>query len=224
MKIQYLRRLTAILVGLLLSVPGHAAVIYDNGAPNRDDGIEITGTIGADDFTLATATTLRAVRFWDMERGSTYSGSITWSIYADDPVSNQPGALLFRGNQTAVTRTELGVFGFQGIGHLEVQNDFSVGAVPLGPGKYWLGLHNGPLSNDSFAANIIWESAADNTTATSKFDQAPFDTGGWTEWDIQQAFVLFDANPIPEPSAILLVGIALAGFGLSRRKRAVVEG
>src|SRR5207302_82491 len=98
-----------------MTVPSYAMVIYDNGGPSVNDGIEITGTIGADDFTIATATTLRAVRFWDAERGSTYNGSITWSIYADDAVNNQPGALLFRGNQTAVTRVDLGFIGFRGI-------------------------------------------------------------------------------------------------------------
>ncbi len=217
MKTEYLRGVATALLGLLMTVPSYAAVIYDNGGPSVDNGIEITCCIGADDFTITTVTTLRAVRFWDAERGSTYNGSITWSIYVDDPVNNQPGVLLFRGNQTAVTRVDLGTIEFQSIGHEEFQNDFSVGSVVLGPGKYWLGLHNGPLTKTSFSDNINWISAADNPTATSKYDVAPFDTGGWTDWGEQQAFVLFDANPIPEPSMIVLVGVALAGLGFSRR-------
>jgi hypothetical protein len=219
MKIEDLPRVAAALFSLLMNVPGYAAVIYDNGAPAPiNGGIEITGTIGADDFTVTTATTLRAVRFWDAERGSTYNGSITWRIYADDPVNNQPGLLLLEGNQTNVTRTDLGIIPFGGIGHAEFQNDFSV-SIPLGPGTYWLGLHNGPLTDTAFSDNFNWISAAANGTPTAKYDTAPFDTGGWTDWFDQQAFVLFDANPIPEPSAILLVGIALAGLGFSRRKR-----
>src|SRR5918912_584658 len=96
-------RIVLSFAALLFVLPSHAAVFtYNNGAPNQLNGNEATNWIQAEDFTLANATTLTGVRFWDIETSPGYQGSITWSIYANG--ASAPGALLFRGN-TAVTHT-----------------------------------------------------------------------------------------------------------------------
>jgi hypothetical protein len=181
------------------------------------DGDEMAHWIQAEDFTFGSATTLTDVRFWSVDRGG-YNGSVTWSIYADDAVSNQPGSLLFRGNTVPVT-TDLGTFGFQGIGHQELQNDFSVGSIVLAAGKYWLGLHNGLLSEDSIG-QYYWKTTSDNSTTRGKEDITPFDVGGWDSTDLEHAFVLFsNVAAVPEPGVPALLATGLAAFGFRRHRR-----
>src|SRR5205814_6123509 len=81
-----------------------------------------------------------------------------WAIYSN--VAGAPGAVLFSGLQSAVTRvnTATGVLGIFD----EFQNDFSIGSVALAAGTYWLALHNGPLTNTG-GAKIYWETTSSLT-------------------------------------------------------------
>lgn len=207
-----------VLAGVLLTALGgtaQAALVYDNGAPNAADGIEMTGWIQADDFTLGSATDLTDVRFWALP-GSNYAGSVVWSIYADN--SGGPGALLNRGSAVAI-----GTYHHPTPWGDSYQFDFSTGSVNLGAGTYWLGLHNGPLTTTA-NSGFYWEITNANSTYIQQMEYAPFDDGDWSTagFQYQKAFMLF-GNPagavVPAPGAVLLgtLGAGLVGF-LRRRK------
>jgi hypothetical protein len=210
-------------LGVFLPTIASAALIYSNGVPGSSvGGTEISTYFLAEDFTLTQAATLNSVRFWDLDNGSGYLGSITWAIYSNNGSTNEPGVpLAGPTNTTAVTRT-LTRPG-------EYQNDFNTLPVPLsGNTTYWLALHNGALGPNG-DHQFYWEwdhtaSGGDNpgrvcspsTTVTclSTTDWSPYST---TEYDFQ----LFGDALVPEPSTLLLIGSALPGLAgvLIHRRR-----
>ncbi len=117
-----------------------AQLIYDNGAPNWLDGNEMTQWIQAEDFTLTGAATIVGVRFWAISNvGDAWAGSAWYQFYSNS--GGVPGALLASGSFVPTFASI--TCGFSGC----FQLDFDLGAgLPLGPGTYFLGLHNGDLS------------------------------------------------------------------------------
>lgn len=208
-----------VLAGVLLTALGgaaQAALVYDNGAPNAANGVEMTHWIEADDFSLGLPTAITDIRFWALS-GSNYAGSVVWSVYADN--GGMPGTLLDRGSAAPV-----GVFHHATPWGDSHQYDFSVGSVSLGAGTYWLGLHNGPLTS-TVHSSFYWEIANSNSTSYVHLDEAPFDDGSWYDgYAFQQAFMLF-GNPtgstVPAPGAILLGTLGTGLVGFLRRRRAL---
>ncbi len=113
----------------------------------------MTVWIQADDFTLNEGGRLSGVKFWTGELVGYFQGTVTWQIYANSP-QNKPGTLLYSGSSpTSHAATGLTVYGpFK-----EYVSDFEVPSIDLPAGTYWLGLHNGPLSNVG-SQNVFWVS------------------------------------------------------------------
>jgi hypothetical protein len=193
-----------------------AGLLYSSGPPNEEDGNEMTEWIQANSFTLSSAATVSSVEFWSIVNTSAggYNGSISWSIYANS--GGAPGATVASGNTSSVSITATGN---TVTGLTEFDNTFSIGSVSLAAGSYWLGLHNGPLS-DQTRDEYYWEATSSNIGTAGEESIAPF-TGGFATNSTWHAFNLFSATTtVPEPSSLISAGTAvLAGLGLTIRRR-----
>jgi hypothetical protein len=147
------------------------SVVYDNGLPTHalplGTGNNIAYFIGAEDFTLTTTQTIRAVRAW-LYGNSGYAGAIAWAIYSN--IGNQPGAVLASGN-AAATFTATGFLWIDGTPEYEM--DFPIPPfTATASTTYWLGIRNAVSSPENFPSNIPpfdWEVTSPNGTLTSFF-------------------------------------------------------
>lgn len=196
-----------------------AVVLWDNGGPAVTDpgGSVMSDTNQAQDFTLLSTSDLTAVRFWSLELiPADYDGSIDYQIVND--AAGAPGSTVLGSGTATPTRIAAGSV----LGYTQFQNDFSIAVSGLLAGTYWIELHNGPLSNDSFT-DFYWSWAdldATNTPTTRGREDYLLDPVAWTTNDREHAFAIFGdpASSAPEPATLALTGVGLALLVLRRRQ------
>lgn len=161
---------------LVLTIVGRFArgdSIYDNGPPDNGHGSEMTHWIQTDDFVITQESRLKSVKFWDLEIAGFFAGTYFWQIFSNN--DDLPGQPLYSGMSTNLTRTDTGVLVS---GYHEYLNSFDIIPVELVPGRYWLVLHNGPLST-SENRSFFWEATDSVSGSSSQAKIAPF-TGLWS--------------------------------------------
>jgi hypothetical protein len=187
---------------LLLAATAQAEILYDNGEPDNLTGHEMSRWIEAEDFSLVSTSAMTQIAFWASALNDTsYQHSILWRIYEDN--LGIPGQVI-AGGEVVPTET------LRGAGAVGTSSRYDFGLdtpVVLNAGIYWLGLHNGPLTNTVFKG-FYWESSSPtNISAAGRADAFPFDDGIWQSTNRQHAFQI----STPEPATI---GTAIAGLCL----------
>ena len=197
-----LRRLLACAACLVFGAVPYAAaqvLVVDNSPPNHLTGNNMGFAFQAEDFTLAAGTTVTGISFWSLESGNPYRDSISWSITQDS--GGGPGTALASGVQSGVTRNALGSY----LGLQEFRNDFALNTpLTLGPGSYWLVLHNGAPGNLGDPNEFLWESAAANATMSGVERFA--NSGPWATNGTEHAFQI---SAVAEPGQVLMLMIGM---------------
>jgi hypothetical protein len=197
---QQLKRLLAC-AACLGALPYAAAqvLVVDNSPPTHLTGNNMGFAFQAADFTLAAGATLTGIRFWSLELDNAYRGTISWSITQDG--GGAPGTALASGVESGVTRSALGSY----LGLQEFRNDFALNApLSLGPGNYWLVLHNGAPGNLGAPNEFLWKSSAGNGSLSGVERFA--NSGPWTTYGIEHAFQI---SAVPEPAEVLMLMIGM---------------
>ena len=198
--------------------PAHAALIVDNGIPStvNPTGSNLSDTQQAQDFLLASITSLTNIRFWSLELSSAdYMNSIFWEIRSN--ASGVPGANVIASGTSSPTRTTAGTVAAPGANYNQFQNDLSVNVTSLAAGAYWLTLHNGAITANTFT-DFYWSGADANSTAFSGQERGLNPLTAWSTNEQELAFQLYGtaSAATPEPATFACGGIALILIGLAR--------
>ncbi len=208
---------------LALGLAGSApAATIGNGPPNQTGGSDLNAFLEADNFTLGGSFTITQIKYWSLQNTlSDYAGSTDWGFYTD--ASGVPGTALFSGNAVATgvatgnTTQGLNEFAYM----------FAVNAV-LGPGNFWLVLHNGPSNNiPNTTYYWAWSSDTGDSQSTdvvqvANIANAPVIGPNPLTWSGNFTELAFNLtatqNGVPEPVSMSLVGGGLLAAWFVRRK------
>ena len=210
---------------LLFGAQSHeamAAIVYDNGLPTIGDGGEVTEYVLANDFTLASATSVTGGAIYIVGVGGigSWDGTFDYWLFANT-TGNSPGAVLASGSATGVSTTSIGPQNWT-LGGDVFRIDFNL-ASPFSAAagtNYWLGVH---LSTNYNRDNIYW---VRTPLTAAQGSRNYYSQGGtfnnWTSPFAEQAFYLNGVpagGAVPEPTSLAIFGLGALGAACRARRR-----
>jgi len=148
----------ALLLSLCLYSIQQDCTTFNGGSPNQQNGNEFTEWIQFNDFILTQPGAKFNGSFWMLSSDtSDWYGAVYWAIYSDS--GNMPTSHLFSGeaNNVGITATGLNLDGVYNEYHYSFS--FQTNQALAANTRYWLGLHNGPLSNNQYGY-CYWETTS----------------------------------------------------------------
>lgn len=222
-----------LLLGLALgtaSLTAHAALVYNNGIASHAEGYPIGGPVAgefpyssSDDFSVASATTIRTVGFYfNNFNGTTgWDGKVSYAIHANGStpsLSNIPGAVLATGQGQNVTQLPGNFAWLFGTNTSKlISFDLVSGFTAQAGQTYWL-----ELGGAGGAPNSFWVTSVSNTGfpgwANGRY--TPNDFAFYLEGDLAKPSV--PVSSVPLPTSLALFGLGVVGLSVIRRRNAEV--
>jgi hypothetical protein len=192
----------AAILSLFAAPRAQAVLLFDGGASDSINGIEVTIRVLANDFELPERSTVDSVEVW-AQAGASWDGTLEYFFFADAQSlpADAPLATGLGANVTTMPGTTAQ--------ELVYRFDLEEPVVLEAGQRYWFGLH----MKESFADDgnySFWSTSSLGFGETS----ASAEGGNFDNWGLapnDEAFRLYGV--VPEPAApLLLVAGALALF------------
>ncbi len=184
----------------------NAAVIYDNGTPNTDNGYPIGSSNTADDFSISSGGTVQSVGFYFQNyNGITgWDQQVTYSFLTD--ASGLPGMVLATDSAQNVTATISSYAWCCGGGNAWlVEFDLASDFVAVAGTTYWLQLSGAGGSSPWWVTSGPGNSVINGSTVYGQ--------------DMAFSLIGSDGQTVPEPTSLALAGIGLTGLAFARRRK-----
>lgn len=205
-----MKRIVLVVAVAAFSSSAFAGDLYNNGAPDYNNGNEMTQWTQAEDFTGVGATIGSVTyTFLDLFNNglANWDGTIDWLIYND--AGGQPGAIFASGTAQNIEMSFDG--NFNSWDNYTTTFDLGGGGVAVeAANTYWLGLN---MNKGFDRVDFYWTTTGANKSAGGHESNGSFD-GPWNNNTLQHSFSIHE---IPAPGALALLGIA--GLVTRRRRR-----
>ena len=204
-------------LALACLVPAQGAVVYSNGGPTADIAVSLTYATGGTLFSLPGTVTVAGIRFWivglDADPSTSFSGDVYYALHVNN-VANV-GTKLFDGTVSGLTSTATGIASQNGVGGVHMVEFNLPTPMALGPGGFWLVLHEGTSLSTYDGTELAWQSSGAGYSLEGNIGTLP-DVGT----NQAAAFELVNtpfSTSTPEPATVGLTGVALVAAAAVRR-------